>query len=345
MAERIFRGGGARPPVPQMIAFIDDHRGVFGVGPICRVLGIAPSTYYAFKAVERDPDLASDRARQDQLDMAAIKQAFDSSRGRYGARKVWHQLRRSGHDIARCTVERLMKQIGIRGAVRGKAMKTTIPDTSAPCPRDKVNRTFRAPAPNLLWVSDFTYVSTTARQCIAEQCHERGGRALSMWPSSSIRSLIASSGGGSRGPPKRTLFSPIVHCCAIPCRAMDALEQALHDRRPVQKSGLVHHSDRGRQYLSIRYTERLAEAGIEPSVGSVGDSYDNALAETVNGLYKTELVHRQGPWRNMQDLEMATLGWVDWFNHRRLLGPIGNIPPAEAEQNFYAQRDVLDMVA
>ncbi|WP_340251985.1 integrase core domain-containing protein, partial [Sulfitobacter pontiacus] len=131
-------------------------------------------------------------------------------------------------------------------------------------------------------------------------------------------------------------------CCAIPCRAMDALEQALHDRRPVQKSGLVHHSDRGRQYLSIRYTERLAEAGIEPSVGSVGDSYDNALAETVNGLYKTELVHRQGPWCNMQDLEMATLGWVDWFNHRRLLGPIGNIPPAEAEQNFYAQRDVLD---
>jgi len=267
-----------------------------------------------------------------------------------------------------------MKQIGIRGAVRGKAMKTTIPDTSAPCPRDKVNRTFRAPAPNLLWVSDFTYVSTTARQCIAEQCHERGGRALSMWPSSSIRSLIASwapsrqiwrcqiacrstgrvsrsaktdfvlpyrallrntlPGNGCLGAsparstarPEKWTGSPFGsplsgNCCTMPCRAV------------------------GGQYLSIRYTERLAEAGIEPSVGSVGDSYDNALAETINGLYKTELVHRQGPWRNMQDLEMATLGWVDWFNHRRLLGPIGNIPPAEAEQNFYAQRDVLDMVA
>ncbi len=166
-----------------------------------------------------------------------------------------------------------------------------------------------------------------------------------MWLLSSTHSLIASWDGGSHGLPKLTLFSPLGHCCAIPCRATDALEQALHDRRPVQKSGLVHHSDRGGQYLSIRYTERLAEAGIEPSVGSVGDSYDNALAETINGLYKTELVHRQGPWRNMQDLEMATLGWVDWFNNRRLLGPIGNIPPAEAEENFYAQRDVLDMVA
>ena len=158
------------------------------------------------------------------------------------------------------------------------------------------------------------------------------GRALSTWPSCSTLSLIASSDGGSRDPPKPTLSS-------MP------LEQALHDRRPVQKGGLVHHSDRGGQYLSIRYTERLAEAGIEPSVGSVGDSYDNALAETINGLYKTELVHRQGPWRNMQDLEMATLGWVDWFNNRRLLGPIGNIPPVVAEQNFYAQRDVLDMVS
>jgi len=328
-----------------MIAFIEDQRVVYGVESICRVLPIAPSTFYHQLACRADPSKASARHQRDTELCPEIKRVWDENYQVYGVRKAWHQLKREGFSLARCTVERLMKQIGIRGAVRGKAMKTTIPDTSAPCPRDKVNRTFRAPAPNLLWVSDFTYVSTTARQCIAEQCHERGGRALSMWPSSSIRSLIASSGGGSRGPPKRTLFSPIVHCCAIPCRAMDALEQALHDRRPVQKSGLVHHSDRGRQYLSIRYTERLAEAGIEPSVGSVGDSYDTALAETVNGLYKTELVHRQGPWCNMQDLEMATLGWVDWFNHRRLLGPIGNIPPAEAEQNFYAQRDVLDMVA
>ena len=328
-----------------MIGFINDQRAVYGVESICRVLPIAPSTYYHRLACLADPSKASARHQRDTELRPEIKRVWDENYQVYGVRKAWHQLKREGFELARCTVERLMKQVGIRGAVRGKVAKTTIPDTSAPCPRDKVNRVFRAPAPNLLWVSDFTYVSTTARQCIAKQCHERGGRALSMWPSSSIHSLIASSGGGSHGPPKRTLFSPIVHCCAIPCRAMDALEQALHDRRPVQNSGLVHHSDRGGQYLSIRYTERLAEAGIEPSVGSVGDSYDNALAETINGLYKTELVHRQGPWRNMQDLEMATLGWVDWFNNRRLLGPIGNIPPAEAEQNFYAQHDVLDMVA
>ncbi len=143
-----------------MIASIDDHRGAFGVGPICRVLGIAPSTYYAFKAVERDPDLASDRARQDQLDMAAIKQAFDSSRGRYGARKVWHQLHRSGHDIARCTLERLVKIMTLQSVVRGKKVITTNPDTAQPCPADKVNRAFVADMPNRLWVSDFTYVSS-----------------------------------------------------------------------------------------------------------------------------------------------------------------------------------------
>ncbi|WP_313137737.1 IS3 family transposase [Paracoccus jeotgali] len=290
-ASAYFCAGGTRPPTEAMITFIDDQRFVYGVESICRVLPIAPSTYYHRLACLADPSKASLRHQRDTELRPEIERVWDENYQVYGVRKAWHQLKREGFDLARCTVERLMKQIGIRGAVRGKVVKTTIPDTSAPCPRDKVNRVFRAPAPNLLWVSDFTYVST--------------------WQGF----------------------------------VLDALEQALHDRRPVQKAGLIHHSDRGGQYLSIRYTERLAEAGIEPSVGSVGDSYDNALAETINGLYKTELVHRQGPWRNMQDLEMATLGWVDWFNNRRLLGPIGNIPPAEAEDSFYAQRDVLDMVA
>lgn len=235
---------GTRPPTQAMIGFINDQRAVYGVESICRVLPIAPSTYYHRLACLADPSKASARHQRDTELRPEIKRVWDENYQVYGVRKAWHQLKREGFELARCTVERLMKQVGIRGAVRGKVAKTTIPDTSAPCPRDKVNRVFRAPAPNLLWVSDFTYVSTTARQCIAKQCHERGGRALSMWPSSSTHSLIASSGGGSHGPPKRTLFSPIVHCCAIPCRAMDALEQALHDRRPVQNSGLVHHSDR-----------------------------------------------------------------------------------------------------
>jgi transposase InsO family protein len=233
-------------------------------------------------------------------------------------RKAWHAAKPERFDVARCTVARLMKQIGISGAVRGKVVKTTTPDASAACPRDKVNRVFRAPAPNLLWVSDFTYVSTWQGFVYVAFVIDTFADRIVGWRVS------------------RSAKTDFV---------LVALEQALHDRRPVQKIGLVRHSDRGGQYLSIRYTERLAEAGIEPSVGSVGDSYVNALAETINGLYKTELVHRQGPWRNMQDLEMTTLDWVDWFNNRRLLGPIGNIPPAETEANFYAQRDVLDMVA
>ena len=301
-----------------MIAFIEDQRVVYGVESICRVLPIAPSTYYHRLACEADPSKASARHQRDTELCPEIKRIWDENYQVYGVRKAWHQLKREGFTLARCTVERLMKQLGIRGAVRGKVVKTTVPDTSAPCPRDKVNRVFRAPAPNLLWVSDFTYVSTWQGFVYVAFVIDTFADRIVGWRVS------------------RSAKTDFV---------LDALEQALHDRRPVQKGGLIHHSDRGGQYLSIRYTERLAEAGIEPSVGSVGDSYDNALAETINGLYKTELVQRQGPWRNMQDLEMATLGWVDWFNNRRLLGPIGNIPPAEAEENFYAQRDVLDMVA
>jgi len=301
-----------------MIAFIEEQRIVYGVESICTVLPIAPSTFYHRLACRADPSKASARHQRDAELRPEIKRVWDENYQVYGVRKAWHQLKREGYTLARCTVERLMKQIGIRGAVRGKVVKTTVPDTSAPCPRDKVNRVFRAPAPNLLWVSDFTYVSTWQGFVYVAFVIDTFADRIVGWRVS------------------RSAKTDFV---------LDALEQALHDRRPVQKGRLIHHSDRGGQYLSIRYTERLAEAGIEPSVGSVGDSYDNALAETINGLYKTELVHRQGPWRNMQDLEMATLGWVDWFNNRRLLGPIGNIPPAEAEENFYAQRDVLDMVA
>jgi len=301
-----------------MIRFIEDQRTVYGVESICRVLPIAPSTYYHQLACRADPSKVSARQHRDAELRPAIQRVWDDNYQVYGVRKAWHQLKREGFEVARCTVERLMKQIGIRGAVRGKAVKTTVPDTSVPCPRDKVNRQFRTSAPNLLWVSDFTYVSTWQGFVYVAFVIDTFADRIVGWRVS------------------RSAKTDFV---------LNALEQALHDRRPVQASGLIHHSDRGGQYLSIRYTERLAEAGIEPSVGSVGESSDNALAETINGLYKTERVHRQGPWRSMQALELATLGWVDWFNNRRLLGPIGNIPPAEAEENYYAQRDAFDMVA
>jgi putative transposase len=220
----------------------------------------------------------------------------------YGVRKIWRQLRREGFDVARCTVARLMKVMGIQGIIRGKPHRTTIPDEKAPCPPDKVNRQFRVPAPNMLWVSDFTYVATWKGFVFVAFVIDAYARRIVGW---------------------RVSTSP--HAGFV----LDALEQAVHERRPTKGMGLVHHSDRGSQYLSIKYTERLAEAGIEPSVGSVGDSYDNALAETINGLFKAEVIHRRGPWRSFEAVEYATLEWVDWFNNRRLLEPIGNIPPAE----------------
>ena len=227
----------------------------------------------------------------------------------YGVRKVWRQLRREGFDIARCTVERLMRSMDLRGVIRGQPVKTTVSDKAAPCPLDHVKRQFRAPRPNVLWVSDFTYVATWQGFVYVAFVIDSFARRIVGWRAS------------------RTTHTSFV---------LDALEQALHDRRPVHRGGLVHHSDRGSQYVAIKYTERLAEAGIEPSVGSVGDSYDNALAETINGLYKTEVIHRRGPWRSFEAVEFATLEWVDWFNHRRLLEPIGNIPPAEAERRYFA---------
>jgi putative transposase len=300
-----------------MIAFIDDHREAYGVEPICRVLPIAPSTYHAHVAQHADPTKASPRTRQDQVLMEQIRRVHEANFGVYGARKVWRQLGREGIVVARCTVERLMRQIGLRGAVRGKETRTTIADKAAPCPADKVNRQFRAPHPNALWVSDFTYVATWQGFVYVAFIIDVFARRIVGWRVS------------------RTAHADFV---------LDALEQALHDRRPV-KGGLIHHSDRGGQYLAIRYTERLLEAGIEPSVGSVGDSYDNALAETINGLFKTEVIRRRGPWRSMEAVEFATLEWVDWYNNRRLLEPIGNMPPVEAEARYYAQLEVPAMAA
>ena len=295
-----------------MIAFIDDHRAEFGVEPICKVLPIAPSTYYNHLAKRRDPSLLSERARRDLALKVEVRRVFKENFGVYGVRKVWRQLRREGHDVARCTVVRLMRALGLQGVIRGKTVRTTVGDKAVLCPLDQVNRQFQAPAPNRLWVSDFTYVATWAGFVYVAFVIDVYARYIVGWRVS------------------RTAHANFV---------LDALEQALHDRRPAHCSGLVHHSDRGSQYVSIKYTERLVEAGIEPSVGSVGDSYDNALAETINGLYKAEVIHRRGPWRSLEAVEFATLEWVDWFNNRRLLEPIGNIPPAEAEQRYYAMLD------
>jgi putative transposase len=293
-----------------MIAFIDDHRAAYGVEPICRVLPIAPSTYHAHVAQRSDPAKASARARRDANLRAEIRRVSEANFGVYGVRKIWRQLGRESRPVARCTVARLMRQMGLRGVVRGKEARTTISNKAMPCPADRVNRQFRASRPNLLWLADFTYVATWQGFVYVAFVIDAFARRIVGWRAS------------------RTAHAGFV---------LDALEQALHDRRPVRGSGLIHHSDRGVQYVSIHYTERLAEAGIEPSVGSVGDSYDNALAETVNGLFKTELVRRRGPWRSLEAIEFATLEWVDWFNNRRLLEPIGNMPPAEAEERYYNQ--------
>ena len=301
-----------------MTSFIDEHRDAYGVEPICRVLPIAPSTYHERVAQRRDPSRLSARAQRDQMLKPEIVRVFAENFAVYGVRKVWRQMRREGYDIARCTVERLMGDMGLAGVIRGKPVRTTISDKAAPCPLDHVNRQFYAPAPNMLWVSDFTYVATWAGFVYVAFVIDTYARRIVGWRAS------------------KTAHASFV---------LDALEQAIHDRRPAHRGGLIHHSDRGSQYVSIKYTERLAEAGIEPSVGSVGDSYDNALAETINGLYKAEVIHRRGPWRSFEAVEYATLEWVEWFNNKRLLAPIGNIPPAEAEERYYAMLDEQPMAA
>jgi putative transposase len=301
-----------------MIAFIDAHRALQGVEPICRVLPIAPSTYHAHAARRADPGKLPARAQRDVTLRTEIRRIYEENFRVYGVRKVWRQLLREGITVARCTVARLMRTMGLQGVVRGKTVRTTISNAAAPCPLDHVNRQFKAPRPNALWVSDFTYVATWAGFVYVGFVIDVFARRIVGWRVS------------------RTAHAGFV---------LDALEQALHERRPVRGGGLVHHSDRGVQYLSIKYTERLAAAGIEPSVGSVGDSYDNALAETINGLYKAEVIHRCGPWRSFEAVEFATLEWVDWFNNRRLLEPIGNVPPAEAEAAYYTQLEMTPIAA
>lgn len=254
--------------------------------------------------------MRSARAKRDDMLMPEIQRVWQSNMQVYGADKVWRQLNREHECVARCTVERLMRRMGLQGVQRGKTVRTTIPDTSVPCPLDKVNRQFKAQHPNQLWVSDFTHVSTWQGWLYVAFVIDVFARRIVGWRVSSSM---------------QTGF------------VLDALEQALYARQPKLSDGLIHHSDRGSQYVSIRYTERLAEAGIEPSVGSRGDSYDNALAESINGLYKAELIHRRAPWKTKTAVELATLEWVSWFNHQRLLEPIGYIPPAEAEVNYYQQ--------
>jgi transposase InsO family protein len=292
-----------------MIAYIDDHRDRYGVEPICQVLSIAPSTYYEHKTRARDPDRRSDRAKRDERLNVEIKRVWEDNFRVYGARKVWLQLNRDGIEIARCTVARLMKVLGIQGVRRGRRIVTTVPDELLERPRDAVNRDFAVSRPNALWVADLTYVATWRGFVYVAFVIDAFARRIVGWRvSNSLQTDIA----------------------------LDALEQALYDRQ-ISEQTLIHHSDRGVQYVSIRYTERLSEVGITPSVGSVGDSYDNALAETIIGLYKTEVIRQQGPWRNIEAVEFATLAWVDWFNNRRLLEPIGDMPPAEKEATYYRQ--------
>jgi putative transposase len=294
-----------------MVGFIDDHRDLFGVEPICAVLPIAPSTYFLHKAQQQAPANRSARAQRDDELRVAIQRVWDENEQVYGPRKVWKQLRRDGYRVARCTVERLMGAMGLRGTSRGRAwVVTTRADTAADRPTDLVERRFEATRPNQLWVADFTYVATWQGFVYVAFVIDVFARRIVGW-------RVAAS--------LRTDF------------VLDALEQAIYDRCGTGVDDLVHHSDRGTQYLSMRYTDRLADVGIEPSVGSRGDSYDNALAESIIGLFKTEVIQRKGPWRHLEAVEFATLHWVDWFNTRRLLEPIGYVPPAEYEASYYQQ--------
>lgn len=299
-----------------MVAFIDDHKAAYGVESICKQLPIAPSTFYAYKAREADPDRLPWRARRD-IDLCKdIQRVWKENLRVYGARKIWRQLNRETIHVARCTVERLMKQLNLQGVVRGRRCRTTISDPASEYPADLVNRKFIATRPNQLWVADFTYVATWSGFAYVAFVTDVFARRIVGWRvSNSMRTDLV----------------------------LDALEQAIWSRKGTE--GVIHHSDKGTQYLSIRYTDRLLEAGVEPSVGSTGDAYDNALAETINGLFKTEVIRPRGPWKGLEEVEYATLEWVDWFNNRRLLEPIGNVPPAEFEMNYYRQLEKSAMVA
>ncbi|MCY1707776.1 IS3 family transposase [Pannonibacter sp. SL95] len=339
-ASALFCAGGARPPRQMVMSFIDTHREELGIEPICRELAIAPSSYHEHAAQLADPGRRPARVRpvsgacparvrrvsgacparvrpDDEL-RQEIKRVHEDSFGLYGTRKVWHQLRREGIAVAKCTVERLMRAMGLAGVRRGKTTVTTISAPKAQCPLDQVNREFRVSRPNALWVVDFTYVHSWTGFVYVAFVIDAYARRIVGWKVS-----ISATAGF----------------------VLDALEQAIHARRPGPEDGLIHHSDRGTQYLAMNYTQRLAEANLVPSVGSVGDSYDNALAETINGLYKAEVIWRQRSWPSAPAVEMATLRWVDWFHNNRLFGPFRHIPPADAEANYHAAQKTLDMVA
>jgi putative transposase len=299
-----------------MVSFLDDHRATYGVEPICRVLPIAPSVYFEHVARRRDPQRQPARARRDAVLRERIDRLWRENFGVYGVRKVWRQMHREGLEVARCTVERLMREMGLQGAIRGRTFKTTISDRGAARPPDLVERDFTASRPNELWVADLTYVATWRGFVYAAFVIDAFSRRIVGWRvSSSLRTDLA----------------------------LDALEQAIYSRSDTV--GLIHHSDRGGQYLSIRYTERLAEAGMERSVGSMGDSYDNALAESVIGLFKTEVIRRRGPWRGVEEVEFATLEWVSWYNGQRLLEPIGYLPPIEFEEHYHRNQQPAAFVA
>ncbi len=299
-----------------MVSFIDANRDIYGVESICKQLPIAPSMYYERKAREANPAKVPPRLLRDRALSLEIRRVYDENFEVYGARKVWRQLNREDVSVARCTVERLMRSLSLQGVVRGSKCRTTIADDSAARPLDHVNRQFHASRPNQLWVADFTYVVTWSGFVYVAFVVDVFARRIIGW-------RVA-----------RSMHAELV---------LDALEQAIWSRSGAK--GVVHHSDRGSQYLSIRYSERLAEAGAQPSVGSVGDSYDNALAETIIGLFKAEVIHRRGPWRHLDEVEYATLEWVDWFNNRRLLEPIGNVPPAEYEAKYHQSASQLPVAA
>jgi putative transposase len=291
-----------------MVNFIDEHRDVYGVEPICQQLPIAASTYYEHKACQACPERLSARARRDAELKRRIEAIWEENFCVYGARKIWRQLQREGVEVARCTVERLMREMGIQGIRRGAHRRTTRPAPLKSCPADRVRRRFSADRPNQLWVADFTYVPTWVGFVYTAFVIDVFAKRIVGWRTA------------------QSMATDLV---------LDALEQALYARGDC--NGLIHHSDRGVQYLSIRYTQRLIDAGIDGSVGSTGNSYDNALAESIIGLYKTEVIKHQGPWREARFVEYATLAWVDWFNQRRLLGSIGHVPPAELEAAYYQQ--------
>ena len=296
-----------------MVAFIDQHRDASGVEPICSQLPIAPATYYEQKARAADPARLPARAHRDAALRPEIQRVWEATRRRYGGKKVWKELRREGHVVARCTVVRLYQALGLHGVLRGRRLRTTLPEPLAHRPQDLVQRNFTATRPNQLWVSDLTYVATWRGFVDVAFVIDAYSRRIVGWrATTSLRTDLA----------------------------LDALEQALYDRET--DAGLIHHRDRGVQDLALRYTDRLAAAGIASSVGSRGDAYDNALAETINGLYKAETSYHLGPWKGIEDVEYATLEWVAWYNTQRLMEPLGYVPPAEYEEQYHrAQANLL----